>query len=118
MSISKQRSSAAEDTIVLAQPHPEILKLISEVGMTMNMETSEIDSKEQLVILQTMSSQLSGMLIGTISTASLIVQVRDDGKVIDLKSKVGGNFGKGENDAALKLIADFKTNLGARLALR
>ena len=57
----------------------------------------------------------STVLIGKMSQATLRISSKDNGKRLDIDVFVTGNFGTGGQEAAMKIIDDFKTKLLERI---
>ena len=57
----------------------------------------------------------STVLIGKMSQATLRISSKDNGKRLDINVIVTGNCGTGGQEAAMKIIDDFKTKLLERI---
>ncbi len=112
---SKNQSFSGTDSIVLDQPKVDILDVIADVGKSMKFDVSAIDKNAGQITLSAGASFGTTMLIGKMQQSSLTVTIADGGKKLGITVFVMGNFGTGDQEAADKLVADFKARLAERL---
>jgi len=58
---------------------------------------------------------LGGIFIGKSSVAGLSFEAREGGRKLEVSVIVAGKFGSGRQEAATKLLKDFRTNLSNRI---
>lgn len=108
---SKDQSFTGKDSLLLQNPRPDILDVIAKVGKLMGYSVSALDKKANTISLSSRSSMFTTVLIGKMSRATLQISSKDRGKKLDIEVFVLGNFGTGGQEAAMKLIKDFKAKL-------
>jgi len=101
--------------MVLDQPRADILDMIADVGKSMKFDVSAIDKNSGYITLSYGASFGTTMLIGKMQNSRLEFRITDGGKRLEIGVLVMGNFGTGGQEAADKLVADFKTRLAERL---
>lgn len=112
---SKTQSFRGSDSMVLDQTRADILDVIASVGKAMKFDVSALDKNAGRITLSAGASFGTTMLIGKMQQSSLTVTVADGGKNLAIEVFMMGNFGTGGQEAADKLIADFKAKLAERL---
>jgi len=58
---------------------------------------------------------LRGIFIGKSSVSGLSFEAREGGRKLEVSVIVAGKFGSGKQEAAMKLLKDFRTNLSNRI---
>ena len=112
---SKVQTFRGKDSMLLPVSRPDILDIVAEVGKSMGYSVSALDREANTISLSSSSSMLSTALIGKTSQAILTISSKDNGKRLDINVVVTGNFGTGGQEAAMKIIDDFKTKLLERI---
>jgi|GEM_PF-3004105 len=112
---SKIQTFRGKDSMLLPVSRPDILDIVAEVGKSMGYSVSALDREANTISLSSSSSMLSTALIGKTSQAMLTISSKDNGKRLDINVIVTGNFGTGGQEAAMKIIDDFKTKLLERI---
>ena len=115
---SKDQSFSGTDSMVLDQPRADIFDVIAAVGKSMKFDVSGIDKNAGQITLSYGTSMGATILIGKMQNSSLTITTADDGKKLEIRVLVMGNFGTGGQEAADKLVADFKARLAERLHTR
>lgn len=108
---SRQQSFTGKDSLLLQNPRSDILDVIAEVGKSMGYSVSALDKEANTVSLSSSSSMFTTFLIGKMSRTTFQISSKDRGKKLDIEVFVVGNFGTGGQEAAMKLINDFKAKL-------
>ena len=112
---SPQKTFTGREHIVLPAQRPDILDVVAEVGKDLGYSVSHLDKTAGTIGLSSGSSMVTSVLIGKVSRATLRIQLQEEGKALDINVVVSGNFGTAEQDAATRLIDDFKAKLLPRL---
>ena len=112
---SKTQRFTGKDSILLQVSRPDILDIVAEVGKSMGYNVSALDREAKTISLSSSSSVFSTVLIGKMSQATLTISSKDNGKRLNIDVFVTGNFGTGGQEAAMKIIDDFKTKLLERI---
>lgn len=113
--LSKNERFTGTDTLAIASPRSDILDVIAAVGKEMGMSVTSLDKKKGAIGLERGISGAGLLLIGSMSSAQLGVEVKDAGKTLDISTMTMGNFGAGGQDATTKLIEEFKARLAKNL---
>ena len=112
---SKDQSFSGKDSMLLQVSRPDILDIIAEVGKSMGYSVSALDKGANTISLSSGSSVFTMVLIGKMSQATLTISSKNNGKRLDIDVFVMGNFGTGGQEAAMKLVNDFKAKLLERI---
>lgn len=115
MLISQSQSYSGKESIPLAAPRADILDTVAAVGKDMGYEVANLDREHDVITISAGSSGFGMYLTGKYSSATISVQVKDDGRKLETTVSVMGNFGSGGQEAADKLIDDFKNRLYVKL---
>lgn len=91
----------------------DILDVIADVGKSLGYSVSQLDRAAGIIGLSSDSSLLTRLLTGTMNTLTL--QTKEDGRRLAVNVMVSGFFGTGDQDAATRLVTDFKRKLIERL---
>lgn len=109
--LSPQERFQGTNTFSLPRSDERIFDLIAEVGKDMGMGVSELNHSLRRISLSSGSSGAGMILVGSMNSSTLSVQVSEDGKMLEILTMVLGNFGTGNQEAATKLTEEFKTRL-------
>ena len=107
----KHQSFTGKESILLEDSRADILDIIAEVGKSLGYSVSALDKRANIISLSYSSSRLALHLMGKMSSAKLTISLKNNGKRLDLDVTVFGNFGTGGQEAAMKLVNDFKAKL-------
>ena len=117
--ISQTQTFNGRDSLTLETPKENILDIITEVGKSMGFRVSQLSKGDNvmppMITLSSQSSMMGTMLIGSMSGSDLTVMIQEGGKKIDISISAYGNFGSGGQEAATKIMDDFKSRLLQRL---
>lgn len=80
------------------------------------MGVSELNRSLRRISLSSDSSGAGMILVGSMNSSTLSIQVSEDGKLLEILTAVLGNFGTGNQDAANKLTEELKRKLLERVA--
>lgn len=115
---SKMKTFQGTDSMVLDAPRADILDVIKAVGKSMNYDVSTLDPNAGHITLSYGSGVVEILGIGKMNHSNLQITTQDGGKKLNIAVYVSGNFGTGGQDAATKLMTDFKIKLAERLAVK
>lgn len=115
MLVSETQSFTGKDSITLQTSRPDILDVSAEVGKSLGYNVSGLDREDGVLTLASSTSLLTGVLIGQINQSTLTISSQEGGKKLGIGVLVAGNFGTGGQEAAMKLVNDFKTKLLSRI---
>ena len=115
---SKNQTFRTTDSMLLDTPRADILDLVADVGKSMKFDVSAIDKNTGSITLSSSAAFATTVLIGKMNNSNLKVTIQDGGKKLDIWLFIMGNFGTGGQEAAEKLVNDFKTRLRERLGMR
>ena len=117
--LSQTQTFNGSDSLTLEAPKEKILDIITEVGKSMGFRVSQLnkgnDIMPTIITLSSESSMMGTLLIGSMSGSSLTVTIQEGGKKLDISVSAYGNFGSGGQEAATKIMDDFKLRLAQRL---
>jgi CHAT domain-containing protein/Tfp pilus assembly protein PilF len=111
----KTQTFSGWESLELKSPVTDILDVTAEVGKTMGYDVSDAGKLENTLDLTSKSSNLTDMLIGKHSWSTLQVSSWEMGRRLEIYVSVRGNFGAGGQEAANRLINEFKTKLSERI---
>lgn len=77
---------------------------------------SGLDKRENSIALNYNTRLITGALIGKMNNSTLTIKVDKDGKTLDINVYLFGNLGSGGQEAANKILEEFKSRLSNRLA--
>ncbi|NKE72971.1 hypothetical protein [Candidatus Manganitrophus noduliformans] len=109
--LSPQERFQGTNTFSLPRSDERIFDLIAEIGKDMGMGVSELNHSLRRISLSSGSSGAGMILVGSMNSSTLSIQVSEDGKTLEIMTMVLGNFGTGNQEAATKLTEEFKTRL-------
>lgn len=112
---SKQQTFIGQESMQLKSPRPDILDVIAEVGKSMGYEVTALNKQFDSISLGAQSSMLNVVLIGKISHVDLSIMSREGGRILDVQVMASGNFDTGGQEAAMKILNDFKENLSKKI---
>lgn len=108
---SKTQNFTGSDSITLQAPRPDILDVVAEVGKSLGYNVSGLDREAGTIYLSSSSSLFTGVMIGKINNSTLYISSLEGGKKLGIRVMLGGNFGTGGQEAATRLVEDFKAGL-------
>ena len=109
--ISKMQTFTGRDSITLQAPRPDILDVVAEVGKSLGYDVSGLDREAGTISLSSKSSMFTGVMIGKTNFSTLTISSEEGGKKLGIRVVLGGNFGTGGQEAATRLVEDFKAEL-------
>ena len=96
-----------------------MLDIITDVGKSMGFRVSQLNKGNEImptiITLSSQSSMMGTMFVGSVSGSSLTITIQEGGKKLDISVSTYGNFGSGGQEAATKIMDDFKSRLLQRL---
>jgi hypothetical protein len=113
---STPQSFSGTDSMTLTTPRADILDVVAEVGKSMGYDVTSLDKNSQTISLGFSEHPGMALLIGKVNYSSLSVSVQDGGKKLAFSYSIMGNLGSGDQEAAEKLVTDFKTKITERLS--
>jgi hypothetical protein len=93
----------------------DIIDVVADVDKPLGYSVSHLDRGAGRIGLSAEAAPASFLLIGKISYATLTVQTEAEGKRLAIDVTTMGNFGTGDQDAATRLVSQFKAKLLERL---
>ncbi len=113
--VSQAESFTGQYTIQLQNPRLDVVKVIAEVGKSLEYQVTGLDAEAKRITLSSGASAFENMAYGLTSDASLTFTAHDAGTRIAVNVVVLGNHGTGDQEEADGLFAEFKTRLLDRL---
>ena len=110
MMASKTETFTGKDSITLKTPRPDILSIVAEVGKSLGYSVSSLDKEAGTISLSYDAGLFTGVMIGKINKITLTIFERGGNK-LGISVFLMGNFGSGSQEAAGKLVEDFKVKL-------
>jgi len=111
MMASKTETFKGKDSITLKAPRPDILNIVAEVGKSLGYSVSGLDREAGTISLSYDAGLFTGVMIGKINKTTLMIRSEKGGNELSILFWLMGNFGSGGQEAADKLIEDFKVKL-------
>jgi hypothetical protein len=111
---SDDQSFTGNDSLLLQVSRPDILDVVAEVGKSMGYRVT--DKEANIIRLSSSSSTFDTEILGRLSHTTLRISSNNDGRKLDIDVFVSGNFDTGSQEAATKMVNDFKSRLLETLA--
>lgn len=108
---SKTQTFNGKDSITLQTPRSDILDIVAEVGKSLGYNVSGLDRESGTISLSSSASLFTGVMIGKINRSTLHISSLEGGKKLGILVMLVGNFGTGGQEAATRLVEDFKAEL-------
>jgi len=108
---SKTQTFNGKDSITLQVPRSDILDVVAEVGKSLGYNVSGLNRETGTISLSSSVSLFTGVMIGKINETTLIISSEKGGKKLGIHVHLMGNFGTGGQEAATRLVEDFRAKL-------
>lgn len=115
---SKEKSFQGHDSMAIVPPRADILDLVADVGKAMKYDVSGLDRSTGAISLSSGIKTIEFIGIGKATSSQLDISTQEEGKKLDIRLMLIGNFGTGGQEAADKIITTFKSKLNERLSKR
>ena len=111
MMASTTHTFTGKESITLRTPRADILDIVAKVGESLGYDVSGLDKESGTISLSSGSGAFAGTMIGKFNTNILTITVEKGSQKLNIVVVVTGNFGSGGQEAASRLMEDFKTKL-------
>jgi hypothetical protein len=113
---SDDQSFTGTDFLVLPASRADSLDIVAEVGKSMGFSVA--DREANIIRLSSSSSWYNTYVVGRLSYVTLRVSSVNEGTELNIDVYVSGNFDTGTQEAATKLMNDFKRGVLEAIARR
>lgn len=111
MMASETQTFNGKDSITLQTPKSDIIDVIADVGKSLGYNVSGLNRETGTISLSSSVSLFTGVMIGKINQSTLTIASEEGGKKLGIHVHLMGNFGTGGQEAATRLVEDFRAKL-------
>lgn len=94
----------------------KIFSTISEIGNTLGYSVSVLNRRKGIITLAKDAGLFMGVMVGKIDKSTVQFSITNGGKVIEIEILLIGNFNAGGNEAATRILDQFKSRLKRRMS--